>query len=169
MFDNPHDSMFSDWRIMIAYAALVILYCVVLRLLLDCLNELMAKRRTQRQAIDYDIHIESIAVEKAEEAMKPMDIYGKTVAVLRIFLLLISMIVLFIILVVKFNAILAFAIFALVGLLLWGMEKIRRRIGKMHQLDFLFETLTRAGGNVITGLFLLVALVLVSFGLIVIS
>ena len=166
---NSSLTMLSDWRVMLAYAILVILYCIVLRLLLDCLSELLAKRRTQRMAIDYDIHVESEAVEKAEEAMKPMDIYGKTVAVLRMFIILLSMIILFVILMVKFNIILAFAIFASVGLLLWGLEKARRSLGKNHQVAYFMDMIATAGGNAITGLFLVVALVLISFGLIVIS
>ncbi len=158
-----------DWAVIVGYAVLILLYFVILRLLLNCIEQLTKKHHTQKFAVDSDIHQEN-AETRIDDSMVGMDIYGRTIAFLRIVIAALAVLGVVIILAVKLNIILAVTISIVAGIVTWRLIHWKKRSEHKYDIiEFVFDKLVSIGGNVGTAIFLVVALIVVALGLVLLS
>lgn len=160
-----------NWPTIVAYALLIVLYFIILRLLLNCIQQLTKKHRDQRSVIDADIHQESLET-RVDDSMVGMDIYGRTIAFLRLVLITVAILGVALILAIKLNIILAVSICMLAGLITWRLLRWKKNVetgARYDIISFVLEKFVAIGGNIGTVIFLMVALVITAFGLLFLS
>lgn len=160
----------TDWNsliVFIAYGLLICLYLVTLKLLLNCIEQLMSSKNNpvRRSIIDVDIHREA-ANRHADDKTHMFDPYAFALTFLKIFILITGVAGIFIIITIKLNVFFAFGIAVLVGVIAWQLVQWHNRKGKevVRRYENIFIKI--GGYNIGTLIFFVIALVLITAGLI---
>jgi hypothetical protein len=153
--------------IIIAYCVLIALYLLILKVLLNFVEELMSKNRrgAQRSIIDVEIH-EELANRHADDKTHTFDAYGFALNFLKVVIAFVGIVGGFLILVYKLNIFFALVAALLIAVVTWQFIQWKKGRGKefIRRYENLF---IRIGGyNLGTLIFFVIALLLVTVGLI---
>lgn len=165
---NNLSSDASSWDYFLLFAAygiLILLYIVILKALMNCIEHMMSKNHhSQRSVIDVQIHQNSKI--HHDDKMKSFDFYPLALEFLKISLIIGGLVEIFVLITLKLNVFFAFGISVLVAGIGWQVHQWHN--GGGHDLVAKYENvLIRIGGyNIVTLIFLFVAFIFVTIGLV---
>ncbi len=162
---DPLSNNTSNLWVFMGYGVLIFLYLVILRLLLNFIQQLGHKYRTQKSVVDVDIH--RTMTPKIDDSMTAFDPYSIAMAVVKGALAVGGIALVLAILVIKLGVIATGLILVIVILLLWAVSHWlhqKEDSSFRHQVSRFVKT----GGNAISVTLLLIALALVTIALVAI-
>jgi hypothetical protein len=145
----------SNFWVFVGYGILIFLYLVILRLLLNFIQQLGQKYRTQKSVVDVDIH--RTMTPKIEDSMIAFDPYSIAMTVVKGAMAIIGMAIAIIILVLKLGVVATGLILVTAVLLLWAVNHwLRQRDSSSfrHRVNHFIKT----GGNAVSVTVLVIAL-----------
>lgn len=151
-----------------AYGILLLLYIVILKLFMNCIDELMTKSHSvvHRSIIDVQIRQEA-ANRHTEDKTHTFDAYMIAMTFLKIIILLGTLTGIFVLLIIKLNIFFALGTAVLMAVVAWQFNVWRNGKGKdlVKRSESVFIQL---GGYSLGSLIILaIALILISVGLII--
>ena len=169
---NQMDQLSSDinWDsliILAAYGVLILMYLIVLKLLMRCLEQMFNKApQAQNTVVDMDIRLEA-ANKHADDKNFMFDPYGVAVVIVKVFFSIAAIVAAYTIVMIKLNVLIATSGAVFIGVAVWRLNEWRKR-GGAHKLEEYDEAFARMGGyNIGTLIFLVIAFILATVGLIV--
>lgn len=150
-----------------AYGILLLFYLIILKLFMNCIDELMTKHHSvsHRSVIDVQIRQEA-ANRHADDKTHTLDAYMIAVTFLKIVILVGMLTGIFVLLIIKLNIFFALGMAVLMGLIAWQLNTWRKGKGRdvVRRTEDIF---IQMGGYSLGSLIILaIALILISIGLI---
>jgi hypothetical protein len=151
--------------IFIAYGILILLYLVILKVLLNLLQQLGSKHRTQRSVIDVDIH--NTMTPRVDSSMQTYDVRSIANIIARGVITAIAMAILIVLSVVKIGLLATLVLLGIVILCMWAINQLLRQISKTEVMKTIHKYTQLGGSNTGAILLLSIALVVVLFFLVI--
>ncbi len=151
--------------ILLAYGLLILLYLVILRLLLNFLQQLGSKHRTQRSIIDVDIH--NTMTPRVDSSMQTFDVHSIANTIARGIVTVVAIAILLVLAVIKIGILATIILLAIIVLCLYAINQLLRQMSKTEIMKSVHKYTQLGGGNTGAILLLSIALVVVLFLLVV--
>lgn len=159
----------SDWNSLLlfaAYGVLIFLYLIILKVLMNCIEQLTSKSTpATRSVIDVDIHREA-ANRHVDDKSHTFDAFGFAMTFLKLIISLGGIVAIFVLITIKLNVFFAFGISVLVGVIVWQFMEWRKGKGKEVIKHYEGIFIQIGGYNIGTLIFFVIALILVTVGLV---
>jgi uncharacterized membrane protein YidH (DUF202 family) len=150
---------------LIAYGILIFLYLVILRLLLNMLQQMSDQHVLQKSVIDRDIH--KTMTNRVETSMHAFDIYSVAIVIAKGGIATLAMAAIIVLLIVKVGLLATIFLIAIVILLLYGYNRWARSREKAESLrGEIRKNIQKAGSG---GMILLLSIALVVLLFVMIS
>lgn len=150
-----------------AYGVLILLYLVILKLLMNCIEQLTAKGSNtfHRSVIDVQIRQEAANLH-TDDKTHTFDAFLLAMTFLKAVVLVVGLAGVFILVTLKLNIFFAFGVAALASVVAWQINLWRKGKGKdiIKRSEHIFIQV--GGYNIGTLIFFIIALILVTAGLI---
>lgn len=160
----------TDWNslfLIMGYGVLIFMYLVILKVLMNCIEQIMSSKNNQhhRSIIDLDIRQEA-ANRHIDDKNHTFDAYAFALAFLKVAVAIGGVVGIFIILLLKFNVFLATGVFAFILIFTWQFMLWREAKGREIINKYETKFIEIGGYNIGTLFFFALALILVTVGLI---
>lgn len=150
-----------------AYGLLLLLYLIILKLFMNCIDELMSKSHTLSHKSVIDLQIRQEAANRhTDDKTHTFDAYRMAITFVKIVILLCTLTGIFVLLIIKLNIFFALGMAVLMGIVAWQVNNWRNGKGKevVRRSEDVF---IQMGGYSLGSLVILgIALILISVGLI---
>lgn len=152
--------------VLLAYGLLILLYLLILRLLLNLLQQMTNKHYTAKSVIDRDIH--RVMNDNVETSMHAFNVYSLATLIVKAGVTTIAMAAIVVLLVVKVGIFATTLLVLICLILLWTLNQWLRRREKAGGLRQEIRKYTQRAGSAGTVVLLSIALVVLLFVMIVI-
>lgn len=152
--------------ILLAYGFLILIYLVILRLLLNLLQQMSNKHRIQRSVIDSDIH--QTMSSNLDGSMQTFDAYPIAIVIAKGGIAAISMAAVIVLMVIKVGIVATASLVVIVVLFAWAVNhwlRSREKVGTIRQITKVVEK----SGSIATVVMLSIVLVVLLFLMIVLQ
>jgi hypothetical protein len=150
--------------ILIAYGILILLYLVILKVLLNLLQQLGSKHRTQRSVIDVDIH--NTMTPHVDSSMQTFDVRSIANIIARGIVTVTAMAILIVLSVIKIGFLATVVLISIVILCMWAINQLLRQMSRTEIMKTVHKYTQLGGGNTGAIVLLSIGLVVVLFGLV---
>lgn len=151
---------------LLAYGLLILLYLLILKLLLNFLQQMGDKHRTQKSVIDVDIH--NTMTPQVESSMHTFDVYSIAIVIAKGGITATAMAAIIVLLVLKVGILATALLILIVIVFLWGLNhwlNHREKVGTIREI----RRYVQKSGSVGSVVMLSIALVVVLFGMILLQ
>ena len=151
--------------VLIAYGFLIFLYLVILRLLLNLLQQMGDKHVLQKSVIDRDIH--STMTNRVETSMHAFDVYSVAIVIAKGGIATLAMAAIIILLVIKVGILATILLIAIVIMLLYAYNRWTKSRERAESLRGEIKKNIQKAGSMGTIVMLSIALVALLFVMLV--
>lgn len=155
----------NQYWFFIGYCILIFIYLVILRLLLNFLQQLTQKNRTQRSIVDVDIH--EAMNPRMDDSMRAFDPYPLAIVVVRATMAVIGMAIVLLVSYVKIGLLGTAGLVIAAILLSWAYSRWINQHNKT-ELSRSVQHFVQTGGSYVSVILLFIALGLVTVALVAI-
>lgn len=169
-YNHPMDSVADNgvtFSSLIAYGILIFLYLVILRLLLNVLQQMSDKHILQKSVIDRDIH--RTMTSRVETSMHAFDVYSVAIVIAKGGIATLAMAAIIVLLVIKVGLLATVLLITIVILLLYGYSRWAKSREKAESLRGEIKKNLQKAGGIGTILMLSIALVALLFVMMVVG
>jgi len=150
-----------SFPVLLAYGMIILLYLVILRLLLNLLQQMGDKHRTQRSVIDVDVH--RTMTPQVDSSMHAFDIYSIAIVIAKGGIAMVAMAAMIVLLAIKVGILATVLIVAMVVLCLWTVNQWLRSREKVGSIGGEMRKYVQKSGSMGTVVLLSIVLVVLLF------